>query len=78
MSVSIRGKVILSSLASTVRASVTKTALENKILGDTAWNNRELDQVDWQSIETALQKHSTPSRIKFTKLMFDLNQTNQK
>jgi hypothetical protein len=78
MSASIRGKVTLSSLASTIRASVTKTALENTILRDTAWNNGELDQVDWQSIETALHKHSRPSRIKFTKLMFDLNQTNQK
>jgi hypothetical protein len=50
--------------------------LNKKILRGTKWTYHTMAQIDWDSVEITFTKVSKPARIKFSKLIFDLNQTN--
>lgn len=78
ISIPIGNEVLQSNMAGKIKNSLTYQESTDKILQDTKWTSQTLTQVDWGSIDKAFTKITKPTRIKFTKLMFDLNQTNSR
>ncbi len=62
--------------SSNITTSIHKPALLKKVERDTKWPHLVVQSVDWQALGKAISCFSKPTRIKFTKLMFGLNQTN--
>jgi hypothetical protein len=52
------------------------TAIQNKSAYDTESSSPLLSSIDWPGIEKVLQTISRPARVKYTKIMYELNQTN--
>jgi hypothetical protein len=59
-----------------ITESIHKPALLNKVEKDTKWSPSTIQSVDWLALGKATNSIPKPKKIKFTKLMFDLNQTN--
>jgi hypothetical protein len=77
-SVKLNTKLMLSDIGGKIIFSIHQPNLMDKISRDTRWDDSVANSVDWSSSTKALQHFSKPSRVKFTKMMFDLNQTNSK
>jgi hypothetical protein len=76
ISVQIDTTVFLSKGSSEIATSIHKPALIKKVERDTKWPQSVDSLVDWQALGKVFGSFSKLTRIKFTKLMFDLNQTN--
>jgi len=50
--------------------------IQDKIAYDTKLTSPLVSSVDWPGIEKALQTVSRPARVKYAKLMYEVNQTN--
>jgi hypothetical protein len=48
----------------------------DKLKRDTKWGKTVTNLVDWQGIKKAQDQYLKPARVKYTKMMFNLNQTN--
>jgi hypothetical protein len=76
ISVQVQTTILTSKESADITTSIHKPGLIKKIEKDTKWSYQVMQAVDWQSLGRAASTISRPARIKFTKLMFSLHQTN--
>ena len=76
ISVQLNKKVLLSDIYNKIAANIHHPPLLDKLERDTKWGKTVTNLVDWQAIKKAQDQYLKPARVKYTKMMFNLNQTN--
>lgn len=78
ISITIQKENVTGNPAKRISQVINSTGIKDKILQDMKWETTVLDSIDWESIENSLLCFSRPTRVKYTKLMFGLHQTNDR
>jgi hypothetical protein len=59
-----------------IASTVFQRGVKVQIITDTKWDMTTLNGMDWSAMERALHNCPRPARVKYTKIMFELNQAN--